>query len=187
VETYPKLKMTKLFRGVNINFFNACPNESYGEDCENTFLNDLFNDLCLACVVMDKMIWNICFKSHTCYCDPTNSLFDSTKRIECNELNEITNIKLSNISLSGSLKSLKNFKKLKILDLSFNQISFSDSLNNLLPSMIEVANFTSNNVSHPSSIFEIDAASHLNFTKLVINNVDTCGVYPLTWVIELII
>jgi hypothetical protein len=53
--------------------------------------------------------------------------------------------------------------------------------------MIEVVNFTSNNVSHQTSIFEIDSASHLNFTKLVLDNVDTCGVYPLTWVNELIV
>jgi hypothetical protein len=172
---------------VNTNFFTACPNESYGDNCENTFLNDLFNDLCLNCLVVDKLVWNICLKTHTCYCDSTNILFDANNLVECNDLNEVTKIKLSNISLTGTLKSLLNFKKLKNLDLSFNGISLSDSLNNLLPSTIEIVNLTSNSPFYQSSTFEIDSKSHLNFSKLIVNNIESCGAYPLTWVSLMII
>eukprot|EP01080_Neovahlkampfia_damariscottae_P011244 gene11244-4064_t len=48
--TYPFYRYDNIFSGYEVNFWSGCPNGFYGDYCENNYLLDLFNQLCIDCV-----------------------------------------------------------------------------------------------------------------------------------------
>eukprot|EP01080_Neovahlkampfia_damariscottae_P012047 gene12047-5443_t len=46
---YPFYRYNNIFSGYEVNFWSGCPNGFYGDYCENNYLLDLFNQLCIDC------------------------------------------------------------------------------------------------------------------------------------------
>eukprot|EP01080_Neovahlkampfia_damariscottae_P013394 gene13394-3657_t len=53
--------------------------------------------------------------------------------------------------------------------------------NDILPSSIEMINMTGNNAMIPSNMFGIDGGKYKNFSSLIINDIEICGMYPDYW------
>eukprot|EP01080_Neovahlkampfia_damariscottae_P012890 gene12890-7311_t len=49
IRTYPFYRYDDIFEGYEVNFWSGCPNGFYGDYCENNYLLDLFNQLCIDC------------------------------------------------------------------------------------------------------------------------------------------
>jgi len=179
--TNPFYKYDGVYSKYQSNFVSGCRNGFYGEHCEKSYLLDLFNNLCLDCVP-NQNSWIQCFNSSSCYCNNQTSLFNNNQRIECDQYNEITSIKLSNMNLTGTLKNLTDFFELKFLDISNNAIQMNNSFHDILPLSIETINMTGNNLYYPSSLFEINSTKFTNFKQLYLENTQVCGIYPQSWV-----
>ena len=177
----PFYRYDGLYGNYDSNYLSGCRNGFYGNSCEKTYLLDLFNELCIDCIP-NVNSWRKCFSLSSCYCLNGALLYNDQQKIECDEYNEITSIKLSNMNLTGNLNDLTEFYELKLLDLSQNSIQMNRSINEFLPDSIKQINFEYNSVYLPANLFEINTTKFINFTHLYIDNSTLCGLYPQSWV-----
>eukprot|EP01080_Neovahlkampfia_damariscottae_P003708 gene3708-6597_t len=156
-----------------------CQRGFEGIDClQRNAIWDLISTNCGSGCSLNKTFWENCLldEGSTCYCNFSSPNVQFT----CSNSQQVTEIVMNNVGLNGTISDLRNYKQLKKLDLSGNDLIYPKIENFLFYSIEEIL---LNNISNgqPASIFEFDKNLFPNLTEISLEGNSLCGPFPLSW------